>query len=154
MLIAYIDADVLYRAATVSHRQTASRVTLALAEMTLMDAVSAQFTVEEALRNLQIQNPQALQAMFQFIGRTLRVITNPDEEMVFRLGGHAHPKDLVNLASAIQANAHLLITHNTKDYYNSGRPLVLSPGQFVASVRNVTTQAYPQISQISQMKNR
>ena len=57
LLRVFVDADVLYRATSASHQATASLAVLHLGQATVLEVVTARYTLEEALRNLKQRSP-------------------------------------------------------------------------------------------------
>jgi predicted nucleic acid-binding protein len=139
----YLDADVLFRAATASHQFTAALVALRMAEFTLVDAVTAVHTIEEAARNLGRILPRQLPTLTQLVARSIRVVDDPPPELMTAYTGQAHWKDVINLAAAVNAGSHVLLTYNVRDYYPIAPiPKVMTPGQFVAHGRQLLYEAF------------
>ena len=136
LLKVYVDADVLFRAATASHQYTAALVLLRLAEFTLLDLVSATYTVEEATRALKSHLPDQTSILLQLIARSIRVVDDPTQALLQVYKSQAHWKDVINLAAAVQAQAHVLVTYNRRDYHpHLGVIRVMTPGELVATSR-------------------
>lgn len=134
----YADADVLFRAATASHAHTAALVLLRTGEFTLVEVISAAYTVQEAANALRRYLPAQLPNLFQLITNTVRLVDDPPAAMLQTFQGQARKKDVINLAAAVQAEAHLLVTYNGKDYFpQPGIMPIMTPGQFVLTVREV-----------------
>ena len=143
LLKIYIDADVLFRAATASHDYTAALVALRMSEFTLIDLVTAVHTVEEVVRNLERFLPSQTPALLQLIARSVRTMDDPPAMLLQAYHDQAHWKDVVNLAAAVQAQAQLLITYNVRDYYPvSNVPQIMTPGDFVAVSRQGIYQLF------------
>lgn len=141
LLKIYVDADVLFRAATASHHYTAALVLLRMAEFTLIDLVTAVFTIEEAVRNLDRHLPTQTPALLQLIARSIRTIDDPPAALLQAYHRQAHWKDVVNLAAAVQAQATLLVTYNVRDYYpEADRPQIMTPGDFIIESRRAICQ--------------
>lgn len=138
LLKVYIDADVLFHAATAAHTQTAALVLLSMAEFTLIDLITAQYTLDEVLRNLQTYLPAQVPTLFQLCKQSIRLIENPPPLLVQQLNQQAHWKDVINLAAAVHGTAHILVTFNGRDYYPTDRRIhILTPGQFVSNARHL-----------------
>ena len=136
LLRVYVDADVLFRAATASHQYTAALVLLRLAEFTLLDLVSATYTVEEATRALKSHLPDQTSILLQLIARSIRVVDDPTQALLQVYKSQAHWKDVINLAAAVQTHAHVLVTYNQRDYHpQPGVIRVMTPGELVATSR-------------------
>lgn len=132
----YVDADVLFRAATASHAHTAALVLLRMAEFTLLDVVSAVYTVEEAVGALQRHLPGEQQILLQLIANTVRIVDDPPPALLQAHRHQAHWKDTINLAAAVHAQAHLLVTYNVRDYFPQGGSMhIMTPGQLVSASR-------------------
>lgn len=138
LLKVYIDADVLFRAATAAHTQTAALVLLSMAEFTLIDLITAQYTLDEVLRNLQIYLPAQVSTLLQLCQQSIRLIENPPADLVQQFNQQAHWKDVINLAAAVHGTARVLVTFNVRDYYPTNQHIyVLTPGQFVSNARHL-----------------
>lgn len=136
LLKIYIDADVLFRAATASHDYTAALVVLRMSEFTLIDLVTAAHTIEEVVRNLERFLPSQTPALLQLIARSVKTLDDPAERLLQAYHDQAHWKDVINLAAAVQAQAQLLLTYNVRDYYPASNvPQIMTPGDFVAASR-------------------
>ncbi len=136
LLRVYVDADVLFRAAAASHEHTAALVLLRMSEFTLWDAVTARYTVEEAVRSLQAYLPESVPLLLQLIAHSLRTVDDPPASLLFTYRTQAHWKDVINLAAAVHAGAHVLATYNVRDYYPPAAGIhVMTPGQLVAAAR-------------------
>ena len=136
LLKVYVDADVLFRAATASHQYTAALVLLRLAEFTLLDLVTATYTVEEAARALKSYLPAQTPVLLQLIARSIRVVDAPTEALLQAHKSQAHWKDVINLAAAVQGQAHVLVTYNRRDYHPPpGVIRVMTPGELVSTCR-------------------
>lgn len=139
----YVDADVLFRAATASHAHTAALVVLRTGEFALVEVISAAYTVDEAASALKRYLPAELPTLLQLITNTVRLVDDPSTKMLQTLQEQAHKKDVVNLAAAVQAQAHLLVTYNVKDYFpQPGIMRIMTPGQFVLTARNLLYQSF------------
>ncbi|MFN8485286.1 MAG: hypothetical protein U0768_19790 [Anaerolineae bacterium] len=136
LLRVYADADVLFRAATASHEYTAAIVLLRMAEFTLLDVVSAAYTVEEALRALRTYLPDQAPLLLQLVGRSIRVVDDPSPSLLQAYKTQAHWKDVINLAAAVDAQAHVLGTYNVRDYRpQPGVVRIMTPGELVTASR-------------------
>ncbi len=138
LLKVYIDADVLFRAATAAHSQTAALVLLSMAEFTLIDLITAQYTLDEVLRNLQRYLPAQVPTLLQLCKQSIRLIENPPADFAQQFNQQAHWKAVVNLAAAVHGTARVLVTFNVRDYYPTDQRIhVLTPGQFVSNARQL-----------------
>lgn len=143
VLRAYVDADVLFRAATAAHAYTAALVLLRIGEFTLLDVISATYTVEEAVSALDRHLSNKVPALLQLIAATMRIVDDPPAAMIQTFQEQARKKDVINLAAAIHAESHLLITYNVKDYFPlPGTIRVMTPGQFVSAARETIYQSF------------
>ena len=137
MLRVYIDADVLFRAATASHQYTAALVLLRIAEFTLIDVISAVHTVEEATAALRRYLPNQVTPLLHLIAACVRVVDDPPAALLQTYQKQAHWKDVINLSAAVNAQARVLVTYNTRHYHPQTRTVqVMTPGEFVEAARN------------------
>lgn len=143
MLRLYIDADVLFRAVTRSHQQTAAYVVLKLADLTLVEAITAHYAFHEALRNLQDHSPSGVAELLELAGKSLQIVANPSAAQVTSVQDQANPKDMINLAAALAAAAPILITFNTRDYFVRNAPVrIMTPGQLIEATRVLMAAAW------------
>lgn len=143
LLRLYIDADVLFRAVTRSHQQTAAYIVLKLADLTLLEVITARHAFHEALRNLHNYSAAGAAELLDLAGQSLQIVGDPPASMLASIQDQAHPKDLLNLAAAQAASAALLITFNTRDYFvRTGPVRVMTPGQFVDATRVLMAAAW------------
>lgn len=134
----FVDADVLFRAATASHDYTAALILLRMADFTMWDVVTAVYTLEEAVRNLRRFLPTEEETFLGLFARSVRLIDDPTTEQIEPFETQANWKDVVNLAAAALAGAHILATFNKRDYYpQDGALRVLTPGELVSEARAV-----------------
>jgi hypothetical protein len=127
---------VLFRAATASHAYTAALVLLRIGEFTLLDVVSAAYTVAEAASALERFLPNKVPSLLQLIAEAIRIVDDPPAAIVHTFQEQARKKDVINLAAAVHAEAHLLITYNVRDYFpQSGIMRIMAPGQFISASR-------------------
>lgn len=143
LLNVYIDADVLFRAATASHQYTAALVLLRMSEFTMIDAITAVHTVEEATRSLTRYLPEQTPLLLQLIARSVRTVDNPPPHLLTAYQTQAHWKDAINLAAAVHSGAHILVTYNLQDYYpQPGVIQVMPPGQLIAAARALIYETF------------
>jgi hypothetical protein len=136
LLKAYVDADVLFRAATASHNYTASVVLLRLSEFTLIDLVTAVHAVDEAVHALERYLPERTAILLQLIARSIRTVDDPPAALLNAYHDQAHWKDVINLATAVHTQSPFLLTFNVRDYYPAANtPQIITPGQFVTLSR-------------------
>lgn len=137
LLRVFVDADVLYRATSASHHATASLAVLHLGQATVLEVVTSRYTLEEALRNLKQRSPALAMDLLNLARESVEVVESPPASVMGRLVGQAHPKDLPNLAAAVMADAHIILTFNGKDYYPALKSIrVMTPGDLVLGVRS------------------
>jgi hypothetical protein len=136
LLRLYVDADVLFAGAARSSETAASYALLLLAEIGLLDAVTATQAVVEAERNLAAKAPAALPAFRRVVDRCLRVLPDPAPEAVAHRAGLAQPEDLPHLVAAIDARCRWLVSFNER-HYRPGHPdvTVVPPGQMIRRLR-------------------
>ena len=132
----FVDADVVFSGAAGPSQFGASLVVLRMAEITLIDAITCEQVITEVERNLAVKLPDALPLFRRLVGRCLKVVPDADEAMRAAYSGCAHPKDLCMLATAVRERCRWLVTFNTR-HFQPGHAgiLVLTPGDFVATVR-------------------
>ncbi len=143
LLRLYIDADVLFRAATRSHQQTAAYIVLKLADLTLLEVITARHVFHEALRNLHNHSAAGAAELLDLAGQSLQIVGDPTPSMLASIQDQANPKEMINLAAAQAAGAALLITFNTRDYFVQTAPVrVMTLGQFVDATRVLMAAAW------------
>jgi hypothetical protein len=132
-----VDADVLFAGAASPSEHGASLVTLRLAEITLIEALTSEQVVTESERNLRDKLPGKLPEFRALVSRCLRVVPDPETEDLVHHAGAADPKDLPILVAAQREDCPWLVTFNVK-HYQPGLPevTVLKPGEFVRRVRD------------------
>lgn len=130
LLKVYVDANVLFHTATASHQYTAALVLLRMAEFTLLDAVSAAYTIEEATQALKAYLPDQVSLLLQLIARSIREADNPSASLLRAYKAQAYWKDVINLAAAVEARAHALVTYNLRDYHPQSSVIrVMTPSE-------------------------
>lgn len=143
LLRLYIDADVLFRAVTRSHQQTAAYIVLKLADLTLLEVITARHAFHEALRNLHGHSAAGAAELLDLAGHSLQIISDPKPSMLVSVQDQANPKDVINLAAAQEGGAPLLITFNTRDYFVRTAPVrIMAPGQFIEAMRVIMAEAW------------
>lgn len=141
LLRVFVDADVLYRATSASHHATASLAVLHLGQSTVLEVVTARYTLEETLRNLKQRSPALAMDLLNLAKESVEVVESPPSSVISHFVGQAHPKDLPNLAAAVMADAHMLLTFNGKDYYPPPKLIrVMTPGDLVLRVREAVAE--------------
>ena len=140
----FIDADVLFAGAAGPSEQGASLVTLRLAEITLIEAVTSQQAIVEAERNLLDKLPAVLPAFRLIVSRSLQVVPDPATVDLAAYQGLADPKDLPLLVAALREKCSYLVTFNQRHFLPGHADLVvLSPGDFVLRVRDQLARLHP-----------
>jgi hypothetical protein len=134
----FVDADVIFCGAAAPHAQGASHVLLALAEITLIEAVTSQQAINEVERNLAAKLPAALPVFRLLTVRCLQIVPDPDPAAVLAYAGCANRGDLPLLVAALQNRCPYLVTFNTR-HYRPGHAdvMVLRPGEFVLRLREL-----------------
>lgn len=112
----FIDADVLFAGAASPTERGASLVTLRLAEITLIDALTSQQAIVEAERNLSEKLPHKLPEFRLIVSRCLQVVSDPKPEDLIPYKGAADPKDLPILVAAIHEHCPYLFTFNVRHF--------------------------------------
>lgn len=137
MLRVFLDADVLFAGAASPSDKSASQVTLQLAEITLIDALTSRQGVTEAERNLRKKVPRAVETFQLIVSRTVEVVDDPTPAEVKKQKGKAERTDLPILVTALREACPYLITYNLDDYEPGHSDVeVLTPGAFVRKVRD------------------
>lgn len=133
----FVDADVLFAGAVSPSECGASLVTLRLAEITLIEALTSQQVITEAERNLTEKLPRKLPEFRLLVSRCLQVVPDPHPEDMAPYAGAADPKDLPILVAAVREHCPWLVTFNVR-HFQPGHPdvTVLRPGDFVLRVRD------------------
>ncbi len=133
----YLDADVLYRAATASHDRTASVIMLGLARLTLADVITSAIALDEAARNLRRDTPGAVHELARFTVNSLRIVGPPTTEQLIAVRSFAADEDVLHLATALAAQARILVTFNERHFYPPPKLIrVMTPGDLVLRVRS------------------
>lgn len=136
LLKVFVDADVLFRAATASHEHTAALVLLRMAEFTLWDVVTAVYTLEEAVRNIRRFMPAQEDPFLHLFSRSIRLVDDPAPEQLRVFETQADWKDVINLAAAVLADVQILATFNKRDYApEQGTVRILTPGELLSKAR-------------------
>jgi predicted nucleic acid-binding protein len=132
----FVDADVLFAGAASPSSHGASLVVLRLAEITLIDGITAQQAVDEVERNLKQKLPEALPVFRYLLARCLTVVDTPAPAACRPFAGMADAKDLPLLVAAVEAGCTHLVTFNIRDY-QPGHPQVnvMEPGRLIRQVR-------------------
>jgi predicted nucleic acid-binding protein len=129
---AFLDANVLVAGAR--SRTGASRAILRLGEITLLDAVTSPFAIEEAERALTRLLPAALPAFRLLLDACCRVVA-ASPAVAAQVVNHAHTKDTPILAAALESECDRLVTHNVRDFRRSGPITVVTPASLMEEIR-------------------
>lgn len=112
----FLDANVIFAAS--DSTRGAARVLVRLSKQDAgITLLASGYTIDEAQRNIQRDQPSALTGFYEVRGR-LSVSLEPSEELVARLNSHLPggirlpKKDLPVLGGAIVAGADWLVTHD------------------------------------------
>ncbi|MBS1250707.1 MAG: hypothetical protein MAG431_02302 [Chloroflexi bacterium] len=133
----FVDADVLFAGAASPTERGASLVTLRLAEITLIDALTSQQAIVEANRNLSEKLPHKLPEFRLIVSRCLQVVPDPKPEDLIPYKGAADLKDLPILIAAVREHCPYLVTFNVRHFQPGHESVkVLRPGDFVLSIRD------------------
>jgi len=135
----YIDADVLLAGIATENPSAASRVILEASELTLLDLIANQRSIEECTRNLQAVASEesileSLRQSFQdAVGRAVEVVEDPGSLSAIP---ETDPKDVIHLTSAAAHSCDFLVTYNLSDYPRSYEGVaVVEPGTLVRRIR-------------------
>lgn len=132
----FFDADVLIAGAASKTYSSASYILLQLAELTLIDGVIGPYVREEAERNLRAKLPQALPVFLALLRAAVREVPDAPQGKLKSLKGHAHPKDVPVMATALASGCQYLVTFNLKHYPKPPAKLrVVEPGELVLHIR-------------------
>jgi len=132
----FFDADVLIAGAASKTYSSASYILLQLAELTLIDGVICPYVRQEAERNLRAKLPQALPVFRALLRAAVREVPDAPKSKLKGLKGHAHPKDVPVMATALASGCQYLVTFNLKHYPKPPAQLqVVEPGELVRHIR-------------------
>ena len=133
----FIDADALLAACASPSEHGASLVTLRLAEITLLEALTCDQVITEVQRNLQAKLPDALPLFQTIVSRCVRVLPDPSPAELEPYVGLAHDEDLPILVAAAQAGCPWLITFNVRHFQPGCQSVtVLRPGELLLRIRD------------------
>lgn len=134
----FVDADVLFAGAAAPSEHSASLTILRMAEITLIEAITAQQAVVEAERSLAAKLPETLPAFRLIVSRCLCVTADPTPAELLPYAGLADPADLPSLVAARREGCPWLVTFNVR-HYQPGHPqvTVLRPGDLILRVRDL-----------------
>ena len=134
----FVDADVLFAGAAGPSEHGASLLLLRMAEITLIEALTAQQAIAEAERSLGEKLPQALPTFRLLVNRCLRVVPDPSPADLRPHIGLAHAEDLPILVAALREGCPWLVTLNVR-HYQPGHTDVISlrPGEFLLRARDM-----------------
>jgi predicted nucleic acid-binding protein len=114
----------------------ASHLLLELAEIGVIQGYISNQVVEECVRNIRRQLPVAL-PVFQALldAASLRTVI-PEGRFLEQARNQADEKDVPILAAALQVQADVLVTFNTRDYFpRESPPEVLNPGDLLRLIQ-------------------
>jgi predicted nucleic acid-binding protein len=133
----FVDSDVLFAGS--ASAEGASHLILQLAELGLIDAYISDQVREEVTRNLIDKLPSALPAMRTIIELSCHVVPDPESEAVAEITAQrsAHVKDAPILAAALAARCSWLVTFNVRHFRSGVGMQVVTPGQFIARLRDL-----------------
>ena len=113
----------------------ASCVILTLGEYGLLRLVVAQEAAGEARRNLSKLLPEALPLVERILRASAVAVYRPNELDLRRAMPLADSKDVPIMAAAIGSGAHILVTHNVRDFRDGEGVRVLRPRALVEEAR-------------------
>lgn len=132
-----MDADVLV--AGCASVEGASHLLLQLGELGLLDVIGSAQVREEAERALARKLPSALPALpafRQLADAAVRWLPNPPADSLSEHADQAHGEDVAILVAAIDAEADVLLTFNTRHHRaRSAPPRIERPGAFLQRLR-------------------
>ncbi len=113
----------------------ASHIVLQLAEIGIVHGHISDQVVEECTRNIRKQLPAALPLFQSILDASFLTVVIPADEYLMRARDQADDKDVPILAAALQAQADVLVTFNTKDYFpHESPPTILTPRDVLKTI--------------------
>ena len=139
----FIDADVFLAAAFSPNRLSASNVILRLCELGLLSGNISGAAREEIERNCQQRLPAALPDLRRLIASTVHVLSEPSDELLAEASEQADAKDVVHLATALDANCQFLVTFNVRHYRLAPEAgvTIADPGELLRRIRRAVSTA-------------
>jgi predicted nucleic acid-binding protein len=128
-----LDADVVI--AGLFSRGGASHAILVLGEVGLLRIVLPSAAVEETRRNLQRMLAEALPAFETFLASPFVETFRPTPRHVKLAHQLAHDKDVPIMAAAIESEAEILVTHNTRHFESGEGVRVVRPRTLITEAR-------------------
>jgi len=139
--VVFLDADVIFAGAAAPTEHSASHVILRLGEITLLQCVTSVQVVTEVERNMGTKLPAKLPELQLLLSRSLKVLPDPEPQVLSRFSRQADPKDLPILVAALQHGCPYLLTFNLRHYQPPHDVIrFLRPGDFLTVVRGLLTQ--------------
>jgi len=110
---------------------------LQFAELGFIRGIVSTRVLDECRKNLVNKLPEAVLPFEKIIERCVTVNAFPSQASIFFASNQAEKKDVVILASALEAEARFLVTFNVKDYWPSEATdiKVVTPGELLAWIR-------------------
>ena len=139
----FVDADVLIAAAFSPQRYSAALVLLRLCGLTLLDGITSGTARDEAERNCREKLPGVMPQLRTLMAETLTIWRQPLPEYYTAAEGRADAKDVVHLATALEANCRFLVTFNVRDYSprEDSSLGVTDPGGLLRRIRRAVSTA-------------
>ena len=101
-----------------------------------LQGITSQQAVTEARRNLNDKLPDATRAFESLLAACLRLVPDPDPQTETQLARQAAEDDVPLLASAVECDAHFLVTFNVRHYWpEATRPQPIRPGDLLRAIR-------------------
>ena len=114
----------------------ASHIVLQLAEVGIIQGHISEQVVEECTWNIRKKLPSALPVFKSFLDASFSNVIVPVNRFLEKARDQADDKDVPILAAAMQAQADVLVTFNTKDYFpHESPPKILNPGGLLKAIQ-------------------
>ncbi len=134
----FVDADVIFAGAAAPTEHGASHVVLRMGEITLIECVSSEQAVKEVERNLAEKIPEKLPEFRLLVGRSLRIVDDPQPDDLTTYEGQADPKDLPILVAALKEGCSYLLTFNVRHFTPASHKIAVQrPSGFLSTVRSL-----------------
>lgn len=134
----FFDSDVMIAGS--ASIKGASFALLQFAELGVIRGIVSTRVLDECRKNLVNKLPEAVLPFEKIIERCVTVNAFPSQASISFASNQAEKKDVVILASALEAEARFLVTFNVKDYWPSEATditdiKVVTPAELLAWIR-------------------
>lgn len=132
----FFDSDVIIAG---SFSQTgASHVLLQLADLGVIRGYVSEQVIEECRRNIIKKLPVAMEALQSILETCFQDVVVPSNSALKEAVGQADAKDIPILAAALEVQADVLTTFNTKDYNpRESLPEIMRPGDLLKLIQRI-----------------